>query len=46
MVLHSVILCPYVAILICKNIVSQNMAVVKRKVENFPNLTTVPSVSL
>ena len=35
MVLHSVILCPYVAILICKNMISQNMAAVKRKVKNF-----------
>lgn len=38
MVLHSVILCPYVAILICKNMISQNMAAVKRKVERFSKI--------
>ena len=32
MVLHSVILCPNVAILIYADIVTQNMAVVKRQV--------------
>lgn len=32
MVLHSVILCPQMAILIYGNIISQNMAAVKRKV--------------
>ena len=45
MVLHSVIICPYAAILNCKNIVSQIMAVVKRKVEKILFLTTDPGVS-
>ena len=45
MVLHSVILCPHMAILNHRNIVAQNMAVVKRKVENFLFLTTDPGVS-